>query len=300
MYFNKFPQLAYDFNQNGVIQNVVDIFRHIRPLQNYIDDLSAYTYVTIPDGERPDILSKRIYGTDKYYWTFFIINDHLHDGLSSWPLSLIDLEEYINKEYEGYALETRPNIKRNTDGGITDYENSLAGRFTLGETITGTTSGAKGTLMKKDLYLNQLVVQNVTGNFLGAGDGNTLESITGNRVDSSGNITVDSVTIWKAWKYSEAPHHWYKTGDSKLDKISNPDGTDSYGIESHVSNANFFSVTDDADLNAIIQEGSVAAPLYVSNRNYLFDRNEARSKIRIIAPEFITEFNTRFENLIKI
>ena len=154
--------------------------------------------------------------------------------------------------------------------------------------------------MKKDLYLNQLVVKDVTGNFLGAGDGNTLESVTGNRIDAEGDITVDSVTVWKAWKYSEAPHHWYKTGDSKLDRVSNPDGTDSYGIEAHVSNANFFSVTDDADLNAIIQEGSVAAPLYVSNRNYLFDRNEARSKIRIIAPEFITEFTTRFENLITI
>ena len=41
-YFNLFPKVGYDFNRDGVIQNVVDIFRHVRPLQNFVDEINTY------------------------------------------------------------------------------------------------------------------------------------------------------------------------------------------------------------------------------------------------------------------
>ena len=298
-YFRQFPKIQYDFNQDGVINNVVDIFRQVRPLQNFVDEFSAYQYITIPDGDRPDIVSRRLYGTSDFYWTFFIINDFLHDGIGTWPMSMADLNEYIAKEYEGFALETRPRLVRNTDDGVTEFRNSLAGRFSVGQTMTGATSGATGKLMRKDIYLNQLIVQDVTGTFLGEGDGNTLENVSGNRIDEQGDITVDTVQVWKAWKYADAPHHYYKTGDGKEDKITNPDRSTSYGIEAHVSNANFFSIPDDAVLALQLQEGSEAAPQYVSNRQYVFDLNEERSKIRVIDPNHIGKFNDAFRALIK-
>ena len=116
---------------------------------------------------------------------------------------------------------------------------------------------------------------------------------------SLGNITTDTVQIWKAWKYADAPHHYYESGDGKTDRITNPDGSTSYGIEAHVSNANFFSVPDDATLALQIQEGSVADPEYVSNRQYVFDLNEERSRIRVIDPNHIGKFNDAFRALIK-
>lgn len=298
-YFRQFPKIQYDFNRDGVINNVVDIFRQVRPLQNFVDEFNAYQFITVPDGDRPDIVSRRLYGTSDFYWTFFIINDFLHDGIGAWPMSMADLNEYIAKEYEGFALETRPRLATNTDNGVTEFRNSLAGRFTVGETITGATSNATGKLMRKDIYLNQLIVQDVTGTFLGAGDGNTLENVSGNRIDELGNVTTDTVQVWKAWKYADAPHHYYETGDGKEDKITNPDGSTSYGIEAHVSNANFFSVPDDANLALQIQEGSVADPQYVSNRQYVFDLNAERSKIRVIDPNHIGKFNDAFRSLVR-
>ena len=306
-YFRQFPKLVYDFNREGVVNSVVDLFRQVRPLQNYIDDFAAYKYYNIKDGERPDIVSQRLYSSTNYYWTFFLINDSLHDGLGSWPMSMQDLNQYIDIEYEGVALETRPNIVRDTDGGIVEFRNSLAGEdkfqkqgaWTVGRTVTGATSGATGTLKRKDLYLNQLVVQDVTGTFLGAGDGNTLEDVTGSWIDPVTKAIIPcSVQVWKAWPYAEAPHHYYISGDAAEDPLTLPDGTRGYGIEAHVSSANFFSTTDDATLNLIIQEGSTAAPLYTSNREYVFKKNEERSKIRIIDPAFIPEFASKFESLI--
>lgn len=275
-YFKLFPKVGYDFNRDGVIQNVVDIFRHARPLQNFADEINTYRQYSIPDGQRPDICSQKLYGTPDYYWTFFILNDFLHDGMASWPMSQQDLFSYIETEYNGVAIETRPNVVRNTDGGIVDFRNSLAGRFQVGETITGGTSFATGTLTKKDIYLNQLIVQDVTGSFIGDGVGNNLEAIIG-------STSTDSVASWKVWNYADAPHHWFVDGDPS---------------ETQVSNANFFSTTDDVNTNLILQEGSVAAPVYTSNRNFLFDQNEARSRINIIDPNYIERFAETFEELI--
>ena len=109
-FFKKFPKIKYDFNREGVVNNIVDIFRQVRPLQNFVDDFSSYRYYEIQDGERPDIVSKRLYDNPDYYWTFFIINDFLHDGLSSWPMTQQDLDEYIEKEYSGYALIGRAHV----------------------------------------------------------------------------------------------------------------------------------------------------------------------------------------------
>ena len=37
-FFKQFPKIEYDFNREGVINNMVDIYRSVRPLQNFVDD----------------------------------------------------------------------------------------------------------------------------------------------------------------------------------------------------------------------------------------------------------------------
>ena len=148
MYFKKFPKVDYDFNRTGTTQKMINIFRSVRPLDTFIDEPSAYSLYEIKNGERPDIVSQRIYGTSIYYWTFFVINEFLHDGYRAWPLSQEDLFDYLQKEYEGYVITTNPQIVRNTDQIITDHKDSLAGRFDVGQTLYGTISGAKGRITK--------------------------------------------------------------------------------------------------------------------------------------------------------
>ncbi len=312
-YFKRFPKVGYDFNREGVVNSVVDLFRQVRPLQNYVDSFSAYKYHEIKDGERPDILSKKLYDSPEYYWTFFLVNDFLHDGLGSWPMSSTNLEEYIQTEFSGYALETRPNVKRDSDEGIEKFENSLAGTtpsqnqgaFTPGTTVTLSFDGnqtATGTIRRKDLYLNQLIIQDVTGTPISDGSGNIKENCVGSWIDPVTKAPVScDAKIWKAWPYAEAPHHYYITGDASDDRVINPDKSFKYGIEAHVSSANFFSVDKNSAALALIQqEGSTAAPLYKSNRQYLFNKNEERSKIRIIDPAFMIPFVSAFDDLLNV
>ena len=46
-FFKQFPKVQYDFERNGIVQNVVNIYRSVRPLQNFIDDSTAYTFYEI-------------------------------------------------------------------------------------------------------------------------------------------------------------------------------------------------------------------------------------------------------------
>lgn len=266
-FFKLFPKVGYDLNKSGILQNVVNIYRSIRPLREFIDDVSAYTFYEIKNGERPDIVSQRLYGTPDYYWTFFIINEYLHDGLASWPMSQEDLQEYMRTEYDGFAITTKPIIRRNTDQLIIDHENSLSGRFKLGETITGSQGNATGTLTKKLIDLNQLIVQNCTGSFIGDPEAtpNTTEVVTG-------GTSEDSVDTYKVYKYIEAPFQYYLTSDSQK-RISDN------GV--HVIGANASGLLS-----------------IITNRAHLESSNDERSQMRVISPAYISQFVDKFEELL--
>ena len=266
-FFKQFPRVEYDFNRTGVKQNMVDLFRSVRPLPSFLDTYSAYKFYEIKNGERPDIVSRRLYGTSQYYWTLFVVNDFLHDGYRAWPLSQEALFDFIQKEYEGYVIETNPVIVRDTDGLITNHRNSLSGRFTVGETITGATSNASGTLTRKIADMSQLVVQNVTG---GAFIGSALGQATTELV--IGSTSGDSVSTYNVYSYAEAPYYYYVSNDSEKKPVTNSD---------HIVGG-----VDPLTLS------------YVSNRQYVNDENDKKSSIRYVDPAYINEFVTKFEALI--
>ena len=277
-FFKQFPKIQYDFERNGVITNVVNIYRSVRPLREFIDNSSAYAFYEIKNGERPDIVSQRLYDNPNYYWTFFVINDDLHDGTRAWPMSQEDLFDYMEKEYEGYAITTNPTIVRNTDGIITSFQDSLAGSvpnvsdcaFTLGETITGSISGFSGTLTKKNVDMNQLIIQEVNSN-APLGDPNAISGGTELLV---GSKSGDSIGTYQAFKYAEAPHHYFTTGDKE---------------ERYQTNGEF------------IQGGEASGTLsYKTNRSYVNELNEKRSKIRVIDPTYIDRFVDEFERLLNV
>jgi hypothetical protein len=266
-FFKLFPKVGYDLNNTGVLQNIVNIYRSVRPLQEFIDDVTTYKFYEIKNGERPDIVSQRLYGTPDYYWTFFIVNEYLHDGLASWPMSQEDLQSYMSTEYNGYAITTRPIIRRNSDLLVTDHENSLSGRFILGETLTGSGNNATGTLTRKLTDLNQLIVQNVTGSFIGDPDAtpNTTEVVTG-------GTSEDSVNTHRVYKYIDAPYYYYLENDA----------------DQRVS-----------DNGVHIQGGTAESDLaFITNRQHLEDSNDQRAQLRVIDPAFIDSFVDRFEELI--
>lgn len=257
-FFRQFPKIQYDFQLNGIKTNVVDIFRHVKPIEEFVDNYTEYTFYNVENGERPDVVSELLYGTSQYYWTFFVVNDFLHDGYRAWPMSQEDLHEYIEEEYNGYAITSR------ADRGAA---HSIAGKFEIGETIVGNTSGASGKLYRKNLDMNQLIVRDMVNAtaYLGEGDDNIDETIQG---ATSGDV----VRSYKVFKYKEAPYYYYKTNDAKKRPQSNA---------LHIPGA-----IADSELS------------YVSYQQHEIELNEERSQIKIIDPNYIGQFAKTFENLI--
>lgn len=272
-FFKLFPTIEVDLQKDGRVNSMVNTFRSVRPLQNFVDQPSLYTFYEIQNGERPDIVSQRLYGTSEYYWTFFVINEFLHDGYRAWPMSQEVAYDYIETEYNGTVITTNPKIERDSDGQIQEFTNSLAGenrnysavdatRYRLNETITGGTSGATGKLVQKNIDLNQLVIKDVTGTF-----------VVGENVD--GSLSEASVQAYQVYKYADAPHHYYLIGDAE---------------ERYVTPRDFFQYTDTA-----ISSNNYT---FKTNRQYIMDKNEERSKIRVLQPQYIAQFVEEFENLI--
>ena len=271
-FFRQFPTIEYDLKKDGSIMKMVNIFRSVRPLQNFIDDPSLYTFYEIKNGERPDVVSQRLYGTTDFYWTFFVVNEFLHDGYKVWPMSQEQVYEYIKTEYNGYVITTKPYMQPDSDGILRENVNSLSGKFQIGETIVGGISNARGTLTKKNIDMNQLVIQNMQNTNAYTGDGAANNN---NYEEVKGLITDDAVQTYEVFKYADAPHHYYMT--------------DGDGIEREYTNMDFIDNVDSTP---------AASLKSVSYRAYVNELNEQRSKIRVINPNHIGKFIDTFERLI--
>ena len=46
-FFKQFPKISYDLRKDGSIMKMVNIFRSVRPLQNFVDNPSLYKFYEI-------------------------------------------------------------------------------------------------------------------------------------------------------------------------------------------------------------------------------------------------------------
>lgn len=91
-HFRHFPQIEYSnvMHTNIMVRGII---------RKYIQEQKALYYeYTIPDGMRPDVLSKEYYGNSRYTWVIFYANEII-DPLSEWPLSDREFKKYIISKY---------------------------------------------------------------------------------------------------------------------------------------------------------------------------------------------------------
>ena len=103
-FFTQFPKIQYDINANGIKTEITDIFRHVDVNEKFIDNITTYTWYEIKEGERPDVVSNRLYGSPDYYWTFFVLNESLKQGLNTWPKSYRQFELMLEQYYSKYSV----------------------------------------------------------------------------------------------------------------------------------------------------------------------------------------------------
>jgi len=141
-YFTNYPKISYPFGgltNKTIVQDIgvyIDIFDRAK------DDIGFYQTYQIKDGERPDQISQKLYGSPDYHWTFFLMNDELR--LRGWPLTEKEIVKKVQREHPHKVLVTRED---------------MTGRFQVGDIIRGLSSGAHGEILKRRPDLGQIIVK---------------------------------------------------------------------------------------------------------------------------------------------
>jgi len=91
-YFNFFPSTEY---ANTIVTNVISKVKFDQSVQK---NLAIFYPYTVEQGERPDQIAARYYGSPELDWVIYLAND-IMDPYYDWPLSQAQLYDYITAKY---------------------------------------------------------------------------------------------------------------------------------------------------------------------------------------------------------
>jgi hypothetical protein len=200
MFFKNFPRTLYQFGGETSATAIQNISVYVDIIDQIKDNINFYEFVEIKDNDRPDTLSQDLYGTVRYYWTFYLLNDSIRER--GWPLTVQQVRQK--------AIEDYPNVVLTTRDGL-----NFTNHFAIGDTVAGQSSGATGIVIKRNWDLGQLFVRKT----------NSL-SFSGSEVlrDNTDPEFPQTVQLVSAVNEYEAVHH-YVDGDgvrTDVDPFSAP------------------------------------------------------------------------------
>ena len=130
MYFEKFPQFAYEFDMAGKSKVVLisDITRNVRFRKEILSNITLYDEYDIKDGETPEIIAEKIYGNSQYHWVIMLMNERF-DYIADFPMSYKDLLTYVDDKYGvGNAYDTHHYV--NSKGFVVNSDDPDASSVT--------------------------------------------------------------------------------------------------------------------------------------------------------------------------
>lgn len=126
MYFAKFPNFLYGFTINGKTEYklVKDISVNVRVQKEILANITLYDEYDIKDGETPEIISEKVYGSPLYHWVVMLCNEKFN-YIDDFPLSQYELEKHITNKY-GVGNEYDTHHYINLAGYIVDSTHAEA------------------------------------------------------------------------------------------------------------------------------------------------------------------------------
>ena len=147
-FFANYPVIDYKFGDEILPSKFQDLSVYIDLLDQIVDDASFYEKYTILDGERPDTLSYKLYGTTAYYWTFFLLNEKIRR--QGWPLTFQEVYANSKLYYQHTVFNTNKTMFDRMKIGDTVIQGNVANPSSIGKVV------------KRDHDNGQLFVEPVT------------------------------------------------------------------------------------------------------------------------------------------
>jgi len=126
MYFRNFNTFFYEYSINGqdVIKTVKDISKNIRFRSEILSNITLYDEYDIRDGDTPEIIAQKYYGSPEYHWVVMLCNER-YDYINDFPLPTYELEQHITQKY-GTGNEYNVHHYIDSNGNIVDSTNPQA------------------------------------------------------------------------------------------------------------------------------------------------------------------------------
>ena len=168
-FFKNFPLVRYDINKDGNRKVAIDVLKRVVFRGDISEQTSLFSEYTIEDGETPEIVSDKFFGTSNLHWVLLLMNEII-DPYFQWPMSEATLNDYVDKKYEGKAYYIgnatdayyKPNEEvykagdKNTRGLVKSYDPTYRkftlyntkGRFSVDDKVIGADSGQVGAISR--------------------------------------------------------------------------------------------------------------------------------------------------------
>jgi len=117
MYFREFPLYEYDFVGKGQSAKLVtDILRRVAITSKVRTNTLTFDKYDVKDGETPEIVADKYYGSSQYHWVIILMNDitSWHD----WPLESVAYSKYLKDKY-GSNIDSTHHYEINQTSGDT-------------------------------------------------------------------------------------------------------------------------------------------------------------------------------------
>lgn len=102
-YFSNFPKTLFLLKPAGYqtpaeYVALTDITRNVRFKKEVIDNITLYDTYNIKEGDTPEIVSEKLYGTPYYHWVIMLLNDR-YDYINDFPMPQNVFDRYIKQKY---------------------------------------------------------------------------------------------------------------------------------------------------------------------------------------------------------
>jgi len=94
MYFKHFPTIYYQFQIGDqlILKPITDIVTNVRFRKEILENITLFDDYDIKDGETPEIIAEKVYGSPFYHWMIMLANER-YDYVRDFPLSSNEFEE---------------------------------------------------------------------------------------------------------------------------------------------------------------------------------------------------------------
>lgn len=99
-YFNYFPQTIYNTEDGGAVQTITNLTSKFSFADEFKNNSALFYEYTATDGETPEILAHKLYGSSERHWIILAFND-IFNPLIDWPLEQRNLNDVIDIKYTG-------------------------------------------------------------------------------------------------------------------------------------------------------------------------------------------------------